>query len=395
MAQRTYWLKLLESAWSPKAIVWLAGAHGVGKTFLCQSIPEVEYFNCSLLQVRRQMEDPQKFLGKLKKKKVILDEIHRLPNPGEILRVAADFLPSLKIIVTAPAKLPAFSHLPETLPGRVAQVWLTPMTSQDLVDFGNQDLAHRFLRGGLPSFFLSPERSEVEFHEWMDSFWAKDIQELFRLERRDPFQRFMELLFMQSGDIFEATRFAAPCGVSRPTITKYLAALEATQAVQVLRPFSTQRPTEIISAPKTYAFDTGFLCYYRGWQQLREEDFEFLWKHWVLNEIGSHLQGLAVQYWQDKRGHEVDFVLVRREMGLMTLSAQWKVKYFAPRNLQAFRYHYPGGPNWIVCQDLTRGYTHSFGKLKVDFMNLEEMNRRLFAFRPLKEFRPYPLPERK
>jgi len=126
----------------------------------------------------------------------------------------------------------------------------------------------------------------------MDGFiLGQRCQELFRLDRRDPFQKFMELLYAQSGEIFEATRFAGPCGVSRPTIMKYLAALEATRAVLVLRPFSTQRPVEIISAPKTYAFDTGFLCYCRDWQQPRADEFELLWKHWVLNEICSHLQG--------------------------------------------------------------------------------------------------------
>jgi len=69
---------------------------------------------------------------------VVLDEIHRLPNPAEILRAAADLLPSSKIIVTAPADPAAFSNLQETLPGRVARLWLTPMTSQDIVDFGNR-----------------------------------------------------------------------------------------------------------------------------------------------------------------------------------------------------------------------------------------------------------------
>lgn len=47
---------------------------------------------------------------------------------------------------------------------------------------------------------------EAEFQEWMDVYWAKDVLELFRLERRQSFQRFAELLLAQSGGIFEATR---------------------------------------------------------------------------------------------------------------------------------------------------------------------------------------------
>lgn len=99
----------------------------------------------------------------------------------------------------------------------------------------------------------------------MDSYWAKDIQELFRLERHSFFQKFMELLFAQSGGIFEATRFARPCEVSRGTITNYLSVLELTWVIHIIRPFLTRRSVEIILVPKIYTFDTGFVCYFKGW----------------------------------------------------------------------------------------------------------------------------------
>jgi hypothetical protein len=50
-----------------------------------------------------------------------------------------------------------------------------------------------FVTGGLPPFFLTSSLPEREFQEWMDAYWAKDIQELFRLERRYSFLRFTEL----------------------------------------------------------------------------------------------------------------------------------------------------------------------------------------------------------
>jgi len=376
MVRRTFWLKLLESAWAKKPIVRLAGMRGAGKTSLCQSIPGVEYFDCELPSTQHLSEDPEKFLGKLKRKKIVLDEFHLLPDPAEVLRIAARF-PSLKVIAIGPVSLPSSSVDLGPLAEKVTPVWLTPLMSRDLVDFGTSDLGHRLLRGGLPAFFLNKKRPESDFQEWLDAFWVKDIQEPFHLESRSSFQRFLALLFRQSGELFEASRFTGPCEVSQPTITKYLSALEGTWAVQVLRPFSTQRSVEIISIPKVYAFDTGFFCYYRGWQQLREDDFQVLWKHWILNELLSHLQAPVVQYWRDKRGHEVDFVLIRREMGITAITGQWRAHEFIPRNLQAFRYQYPDGPNWIVCHDVKRGYTHSFGELRVEFMNPEQMGRLL------------------
>lgn len=76
----------------------------------------------------------------------------------------------------------------------------------------------------------------------------------------------------QSGGLFEGTRFAAPCEISRTSTSNYLNVLEATFGAHVIRPFSTHRPTEIVSAPKVYGFDTGFVAYYRGRQDFRRGD---------------------------------------------------------------------------------------------------------------------------
>jgi hypothetical protein len=58
------------------------------------------------------------------------------------------------------------------------------MTLADLVDFGNEDLPHRLLHGGLPPFFLAEAPPERDFQVWVGAYWAEDILELFRLERR-------------------------------------------------------------------------------------------------------------------------------------------------------------------------------------------------------------------
>ncbi|MBM4049648.1 MAG: ATP-binding protein, partial [Planctomycetes bacterium] len=312
MVKRKSWLEKIETSWQRRTVIWLSGVRRVGKTCLSQSLPNVEYFDCELPRVRQMMEDSEGFLDGLRGRRIVLDEIHRLPNPSEVLKIAADHYRDIHVLATGSSTLGASAKFKDTLTGRKAELWLTPMASADLRDFGHSDLDRRFLHGGLPPFFLSERQPDRDFQEWMDAYWAKDIQELFRLERRHSFQRFAELLMAQSGGLFEATSFARPCEVSRTTIANYLRALEATFVIHVLRPFSSQRAAEIISAPKVYAFDTGFVCYHRGWHQLRGEDRGMLWKHFVLNELQAGLQSRQVLYWRDKRGHEVDFVLAPR-----------------------------------------------------------------------------------
>lgn len=373
MVQRHLWLEKIKSGWKKRSIIWLSGVRRAGKTFLCKSLPNIEYFDCELPRVRRSMEDPQSFIEDLQGRTLVIDEIHRLNNPSELLKIAADHYPDTRIVATGSSTLGASAKFRDTLTGRKVELWLTPMTSSDVVDFRQTNLSHRLLHGGLPPFFLAKESPEQDFNEWMDAYWAKDIQELFRLERRHSFMKFAELLMAQSGTIFEASRFARPCEVSRSTISNYLAVLEATFVMHVIRPFSSHRPTEIISAPKVYAFDTGFVCYYRGWHQLRPEDFGILWKHYVLNEIHALTQSRRILYWRDKRGHEVDFVIAKRQDSPVAIECKWSASDFDATNIKAFRRQYPEGSNFVIAQDVRQSFSKTYGDIKVKFVSLKDL----------------------
>ena len=377
MIQRHFWQKSVESAWNERPIVWLAGVRRAGKTCLSQTLKDVHYYDCELPRVRRMMEDPEAFLKDLGKVRIVLDEIHRLQNPSQLLKIAADHYPQVRILATGSSTLGASSKFKDTLAGRKRDIWLTPMCLDDLEDANRTDLRHRFLHGGLPPFFLAKTVPERDFQEWMDAFWAKDIQELFRLERRSSFQRFLELVMAQSGGIFEATKFASPCEVSRSTIGNYLKVLEATFVAHVIRPFSTHRPTEIVAAPKVYGFDTGFVCYYRGWQQLRPEDLGIMWEHFVLNEIMAKLQSREVLYWRDKRGHEVDFIMAERRSDPVALECKWSSRDFDAGNLQAFRRQHPKGENFVIAHDVERSFQRKYDQITVRFESLPALVGRL------------------
>ncbi len=380
MVSRQFWLEKLERAWAQRSVLWLMGVRRAGKTVLCQSIPDCQYFDCEFPTVRRAAEQAEMFLQELDGRTAVLDEIHRLRNPSEILKLAADHYPRTKILATGSSTLGASAKFRDTLAGRKAEVWLTPMNSADLAEFGSKDLKRRFLRGGLPPFFLRREFHEEDFQEWMDAYWAKDIQELFRLERRFSFQRFAELLFAQSGGIFEASRLAQPCEVSRATISNYLGVLEATFVAHVIRPFHSHQATEIVAAPKVYGFDTGFVCFHRGWERLRPDDLGLLWEHYVLNELHSRFPRRRVQYWRDKQKHEIDFVLTARGGGKpMAIECKWSADEFDPANLLVFRRQYPLGQNFVVAQDVGRSYRREYRGVNVQFVSLEKLIEALTA----------------
>jgi hypothetical protein len=216
--------------------VWLTGVRRVGKTSLCRSLPDIDYLDCELPRIRQRLADPEAFFSDQSGRRVVLDEIHRLDQPSELLKIAADHFPDLRIIATGSSSLGASARFRDTLAGRKRELWLTPMSLADMVDFGSTDVRRRMVRGGLPPFWLANELPEHDYQEWMDAYWAKDVLELFRLERRRSFQGLFELLLRQSGGIFEASALARPLEISRTTVANYLAVLEQTMVMHVVRP---------------------------------------------------------------------------------------------------------------------------------------------------------------
>jgi len=319
------------------------------------------------------LADPESFLEDHRGQRIVLDEIHRLDAPSEILKVAADHYPDVRIIATGSSTLGASSKFRDTLAGRKRNLWLTPMTHEDQVLFGPGELERRMLRGGLPPFFLAAEPPRADFQDWFDGYWAKDLQELFRLERRSGFQKLLELVFIQSGGMFEASSFAAPCGISRTTVSTYLEILEETMVAKVLRPFHSARSREVVQAPKVYGFDTGFVCHYRGWETLREDDFGVLWEHLVLNELTASLQGRPLHYWRDRDRHELDFVLATNPAAPVAIEVKWKASAFDPANLKVFRTTYPEGSNYLVAHDVDRPFTRRYGDLAVRVVGLGQI----------------------
>jgi len=384
LIQRSFWQKLIQDAWLERNIIWLMGVRRVGKTSLCQSLPDIEYFDCESPRVRQLFTDPEGFLESQGGKVIALDEIHRLDNPSELLKLAADHYPTVKIIATGSSTLGASAKFKDTLTGRKIEIWLTPLLLPELALFGSTDIRHRFLFGGFPPFFVKQQVPDRFFQEWIDAYWAKDIQDIFSVGKRSSFQKFTELLLANSGGLFEATRYTAPCEVSRPTIANYLNVLEETFVVHVVRPYSTHKLTEIVSAPKVYGFDSGFICYAKGRTELRAEDLGFMWEHCVLNEIQGNLQTRSINYWRDKSGHEIDFVLRNRgENSITAIECKFSCSQDGlalaalAKNFASFRHRYPDGENFVVAHDVDIPFKRSHDGLEISFVNAKSLIKRL------------------
>ena len=186
------------------------------------------------------------------------------------------------------------------------------------------------------------------FAEWIDSFYARDILELFRVRNRQGFLALFRLLLRWSGGQVDYSRLSRLTELSRPTVKSYVEALQIAHAIHLVRPYSGGGSGEIVSRPKCYGFDTGFVTFERGWNRIREDDRGVLWEHLVLDSLRFRHPDDHVFYWRDKSGREIDFVVRRGEGRVDTFECRIDADAFSPAPVKAFRRRYPLGRDYIV-----------------------------------------------
>lgn len=370
MIQRPFWHQRIQASWKDAPITWLCGVRRVGKTTLAENLgaDQTLYLNCDLPSSEEAVADPELFYRSCTRPVVIFDEIHQLRDPARVLKIGADAFPKLKILATGSSTLAASKKFRDTLTGRKRLVRLTPVLWDELEAFG-VTLQQRLYHGGLPPALLAESKRPSFYREWLDSFFARDIQRLFGFRDMNRFNALFEYLLKQSGGQFEVTKTATALGIARPTVESHVSALEITQAVTLVRPFHGGGMNELVKQPKIYAFDTGFVSFVRGWDPLRQDDFGPLWEHLVLEHLQAHFPDTPPLYWRDKQGREVDFVLPRGRGVVDVIECKWSSKAFDGTALGVFRRYYPEGKNYLLTPSTAPAHLRRFGAHEVMVCN--------------------------
>jgi len=328
-------------------------------------LPGAVYMNCDLPATLRALEDPQLFLDNQAPGGVLVfDEVHQLNDPSRLLKIAADEYPHLKVLATGTSTLAATRKFRDSLTGRKHAIHLCPVLWEECAEpFGAPDLDHRLLHGGLPEPLLAARKDPDFFNEWIDSFYARDILELFGIRNRQGFLALFRLLLRQSGGQLDYSQLANLSELSRPTVKAHVEAMQIAHAVHLVRPFHGGGKREIVSRPKCYAFDTGFVTFEKGWDTIRDDDRGLLWEHLVLDALHLRFANEDVLYWQDKSCREVDFVIRRGRDRVDVAECKINPDKLDARPVETFRSLYPKGGNYIVSPAVKKAYQISRGNL--------------------------------
>ena len=375
LKKRPFWIKKVLDAWEKRPVVWMSGVRRVGKTTLARMFDDSVYMNCDLPSVVRSLADPELFFDGLEKDTIVIfDEVHRLEDPSRLLKIGADVYSHVKILATGSSTLAATKKFKDGLTGRKQSIYLTPVLWEECQDvFSIKDLDHRLLHGGLPEALLNEVKDPSFFSEWIDSFYARDIQELFGIRNRVGFIKLLNLLLRQSGGLIDYSNLAKLCDISRPTVKAHIEAMSIAHALFLLSPFHGGGRREITLRPKCYGFDTGFIAFVKGWDTIHEDDRGLLWEHLVLDTLRTFVNPADIYYWRDKSGREIDFVIKAGGRRVHVIECKINPDRFDAKQLIAFRDLYPIGDNYVVSPRVISPHRQRYKGQIINYYSLKKL----------------------
>ena len=310
--------------------VVLLGARQVGKTTLAREIAGQRASVIFDLEDRatRQalLADPVAQLTRHDGKLVVLDEVQRVENIFEALRVAIDRLnPKApgKFLLLGSASGTLLRQSKENLFGRAATVDLCGIDCLEIGVVG--DVARLWDRGGFPKSYLaeSDEESMVIRQQMCRQMLRDNLDESGLRVPADSLQRLLSCLARQKGGPANLKRIAGELEVGVTTVGRHLALLEEMMLIRKLPAFARVGGQSPVKKPKYYIRDSGLLhslCNLKSvlsasgpLDDLRGTS----WEGFAIENIMAVLPLLwqASFYRRDEK-HEIDLVLQRPGGGL-------------------------------------------------------------------------------
>lgn len=290
-----------------RKMVFVAGPRQVGKTTLALGLPGAReaYLNWDVPEHRERILSRELPPGPL----WIFDEIHKYRSWRNYLKGLYD-APGReqKILVTGSARLDFYRFSGDSLQGRYHLLRLHPLSVAELGLETEEELGQLLELGGFPEPYFSG--SEVEARRWSREYRTLLIQEeVASLERIQDLGS-LELLMLRLpelvGSPLSLNSLREDLQVSHKTASNWVDILERLYAVFRLPPFGTPAVRAVKKARKHYHFD---------WSLVTDPGARFE------NLVASHLlkwaqhqqdvlgKDLALRYFRDKDGREVDFVV--------------------------------------------------------------------------------------
>lgn len=246
---------------------------------------------------------------------VAFDEIQKLNNWSEQLKVFYDLYPNIKFIISGSESLFIRRKSRESLAGRIFEFNVNPLNFSEFLKFKNikieniwlqrESLIKEFLKyiknNGFPEIIDSDDEVVEKYIKEgvIEKIIYRDIPEVFEIKDSGLMRSIFEIIYNSPGQIIEIQKLAKELNVSRQVVSMYLEYLEESYLIRKLYNFSKNARKIQRKLKKYYPTIVNPL--------LIKNDFSKIFEQVIINELKGEF------FWRDVYKNEVDLILLKPE----------------------------------------------------------------------------------
>jgi len=334
--------KEIKPYFNSKEAIVITGMRRVGKTTLLNSIyEEIGSDNKLVLDLENTLnrkyfeeEDYERIRLNLevlginfgKTAYLFFDEIQFVKNLPSVVKYLSDHY-EIKFFLTGSGSFYLKNLFSESLAGRKYIFELFPLNFKEFLRLKGEKIVippnpteisesvfqtldrlyDEFLKfGGFPGVVAKDDFQEKKkaLQDIFSSYFQLEVVQLGDFRKTSTVRDLMLLLMQRAGSRLDIQKLSSELGVSRPSIYEYLAFLEGTYFIHLIKPFSGNRDVEVRGSEKVYLCDSGLLNHTA--QASEGALFE--------NNIFQLLRPRGkLHYYQKGKSKEIDFILNGKE----------------------------------------------------------------------------------
>jgi hypothetical protein len=155
------------------------------------------------------------------------------------------------------------------------------------------------------------------YRSYIESYLKRDIKDLAQVADESAFYKFMTVTAARTARPIVYEEIAQECGVSAPTVKKWISILQSSNIIALVQPYSNNMLKRITKMPLVHFLDTGLCAHLLRWGN--PETLErgamsgAFFESWVFSELyKSFLNGgrePPLYYYRDKDKKEIDILI--------------------------------------------------------------------------------------
>ena len=285
---------------------------------------------------------------------VFIDEAHKIPEIGIVLKRFYDKVKGVQIIASGSSSEELAEKTEEPLTGRKFEYTLFPMTFSELADAASpveemRELERRLVFGSYPDVVTHPGDETARIREIGKGYLYKDILRYDEIKRPELLDSLLRALAFQIGQEVSFSELSQLTGSDPKTVAKYIDILEKAFIVFKLGSYARNLRNELKKSRKVYFYDLGIRNYvigdWRPFAQRGGDEAGHIWENYFIAERRKWNMTRSPEtrmfFWRTMQRQEVDLV-EESSGGLMAYEVKWN-KAKTPRDVvsKAFCAAYP------------------------------------------------------